>query len=641
MPWGKPFTNKRYLHPPFAENIVTMWPTSMVMIGEITSENPQHFERKIGPFERGFEGALPSAGVVFTLKRDTDTLFRKRLASPYRKYTWSHELMSARGTVYKTRKDGVPVHSLVKKMEAVNFEQEVFCDNGRVSTAYIKVTVENGFGIEQKIELGVLVRTGPECLFTGCGDPDGYEGYNPERALWEDKEMVHYQKKDGYLTDGTYKLYYDKKAGFYTDGENDLDIVLELKPYEKKTFTFAFTRNEKQPDSYNTARRKTVDFWKKEFSKAQYIPDKKGIEPLFYNLLAQQMQMFAKPRGTEYTIVRQGATQRYHWPEAKELIKALSHIGGYTDYINEALSYYFEVLQEKDGENKGRIHYEYVPWNSRTAAALEMFSYAVGSDESFYDKYIENAIAAFRWIEKERGKSKEIEGAIEGLFPPGVATDNSFSGAQQWSFADAAMLRGYKCFLDVLKTQKSGCISEVQTAYDDYFGVMRGIFDKFAKEQEDSEFLYLPRDPRNIPELEARLNKDPFIYMFPNEVLALGISGYGTKESRKVIHTYSYGGQSKNSFLYPVYRSTSGTGRTWYTTHAEHSRYAYCKNSGNREKCKELIDAILKYNVTTEFYQCERYDDHDAYIAPWMPNASANGRLLDMLFDYYGKRRLK
>ena len=34
-PWGKPFTNKLYLHPPFAENIVTLWPTSMVLIGEI------------------------------------------------------------------------------------------------------------------------------------------------------------------------------------------------------------------------------------------------------------------------------------------------------------------------------------------------------------------------------------------------------------------------------------------------------------------------------------------------------------------------------------------------------------------------------------------------------------------------------
>ena len=108
-----------------------------------------------------------------------------------------------------------------------------------------------------------------------------------------------------------------------------------------------------------------------------------------------------------------------------------------------------------------------------------------------------------------------------------------------------------------------------------------------------------------------------------------------------MIHTYSHGGQAKNGLIYPTYRSVTGTGRTWYTTWSEHSRYTYYKHAGNRAECKKLLEALLRYNVTTEYYQCERYDDHDAYIAPWMPNASANGRVLDMLFDYYGKRALR
>jgi hypothetical protein len=40
-------------------------------------------------------------------------------------------------------------------------------------------------------------------------------------------------------------------------------------------------------------------------------------------------------------------------------------------------------------------------------------------------------------------------------------------------------------------------------------------------------------------------------------------------------------------------------------------------------------------------YQCERYDDHNAYMAPWMPNASANGRVLDMLFDCFGSKEIQ
>ena len=32
--WERPFTTKRYLHPPFAEEIVTMWPDLKFVIGE-------------------------------------------------------------------------------------------------------------------------------------------------------------------------------------------------------------------------------------------------------------------------------------------------------------------------------------------------------------------------------------------------------------------------------------------------------------------------------------------------------------------------------------------------------------------------------------------------------------------------------
>lgn len=638
-PWGKPFTNKRYIHPPFAENIVTAWPSSMVMFGEIPAKDPQGWG-KTENFGTGFVGALPSAGVIFTLKRESDLLFRQREASIYKKYTWQHEFMPYKETQYKTRKDGVPIHSLVKNLDAVKFHQETFCDSARVSTAYIKVTVENGFGLPQTVELGTLVRTGPEFLFTGCSDPDGYVGYNPARERWDAKEMARYEKKKGYLTDGVYKLYFNEKEDYEFGEENDLNIVLHLKPYEKRTFTFAFTRNANKPKAYATARREAEAFWKKELAKAQNIPNKKGVEPLFYNFLAQELQMFARPQGVEYTIMRQGATQRYHWPEAKEIVKALSLIGGYSEYIDAGLAHYFGELQEKNGENAGRIHYEYVPWNSRTEAALEMFAAAVASDDSFYDKYIEQAMAAFRWIERERAKSAQMEGMVAGIFPPGVASDNPVATMQQWVFADTSNLRGYAEFLELLKEKSSPYLPEVQKAYDDYFAVMKGIFDKFAAEQKDSEFLYLPRDPKNTLEQDEIAFKDPFKYHFPNELLSVGIAGYGTENAEKLIKTYSQGGQARNGLIYPVYRSTTGVGRTWYTTWSEHSRYTYYKRSGSLAKCKELLDALLKYNVTTEYYQPERYDDHNAYIAPWLPNASANGRVLQMLFDYYGSKKL-
>lgn len=638
-PWGKPFTSKRYIHPPFAENVITMWPSSMVLISELGEDELIWVKDK--KYGDGYAYPLMSAGVIFTLKRGSDLRFRTREASIYKRFVFDHDFMPIPVTEYKTRKDGVPVHVLKKDLDAVKFYEEAFCDDERTSTVYIKVTIENTFDVEQAVELGVLTRTGPEFLFTGCIEPDGYLGYEQTRDRWNSDLMKRYDLVGDYLTDGDYKLYFDDKLPFTFDKEKGLVLPLTLKPYEKRRFTFAFTRNKNKPKTYFTARKLAIDFWKGELNKAKKIPSKKGIEPLFYNFLAQLLQMFASPREKDYVIMRQGAMQHYHWPEAKEMFKALSRIGGYSKYLDLALEHYFINLQEKDGDNQGRIHYAFVPWNSRTAAALEMFSYAVESDDSFYDKYVENAMDGFRWMERERAKSSQIDGAIKGLFPPGIATDNHFKGAQQWTQADAAMIMGYKCLISTLRTHNSPYSEEVDAAYREYSSVMQSLFDKFAREQEDSEFLYLPRDAKNDPEIEKTLDKDPFHYAFSSKALEMGLAGYGTRQAEKVIYTYTCGNQSKNGLLYPCYRSTTGAGRTWYTTAAEANMFFYYMNSGEREKAEKIIDTLLKYNVTTEYYQPERYDDHNAYIAPWMPNASANGRVLDMLFEYYGSKDIE
>ena len=44
----------------------------------------------------------------------------------------------------------------------------------------------------------------------------------------------------------------------------------------------------------------------------------------------------------------------------------------------------------------------------------------------------------------------------------------------------------------------------------------------------------------------------------------------------------------------------------------------------------------MRYGMSAEFYMQERYADNDPAFCPWQPNASANGRLILMLFDYYG-----
>jgi hypothetical protein len=54
---------------------------------------------------------------------------------------------------------------------------------------------------------------------------------------------------------------------------------------------------------------------------------------------------------------------------------------------------------------------------------------------------------------------------------------------------------------------------------------------------------------------------------------------------------------------------------------------------------KEILDAQLKYIMTPEYYMMERYDETNPFYTPWLPNASANGRTMLMILDYYGSKR--
>ena len=638
-PWGKPFTNKRYIHPPFAETMVTMWPSSMIMFGEIKSgRSIRHRETEFSKFY--VEPIEPSTGVIFTVKIDEQKWFRgckhDWLGVEVPDH-WNHGFMPMQETTYKTRRDGVPIHRFVKDLDAVKFYQEAFCDIERVPTAYIKIVLENGYGVEQSVELGGLVRSGGEFMLTGGMEADGYCKTEQQKERWLTLEKFNRQGR--YLTNGVYRLYFEEEKNVKTDGEVDFVFPVILRPYEKKTFYFALTRNEAVPKAYAVIKKEVESFWKKELSKAQNIPNKKDVEPLFYNLLSQQLQMFCYPKGDDKLLVRQGGLQRYTWPESTFVLQSLAKIGGFSEYLDKALGESFNRTQEKEGENAGRIFEETVPWNSRTASVLESFAAAVLSERSFYKKYIQSAMMSFRYLERERAKTADGTHGVPGLVPPGINTDAHHKDSQEWAFADAKNLLGYKAMLEMAKAVDSEYLPEIQAAYDDYLSVLRDLLEKITEKQKGSGSLFVPRDPKNDV-FEEDYRVDFFGYSIPYHLLGAGVAGYGTENAELIIKTYTGNGQSKNGLIYPVYRSTSGTGRSWYTSWGEFLLFSYYKECGNKEKQKQLLEAQLKYNVTNEYYQAERYDDHDAYTAPWLPNASANGRLLLMLFAFYGAKKL-
>ena len=175
-PWGKTFTDKRFLQSPFSECLVSVWGSSMVLYGEVSGNEPMQRQRGI----IDCESAVPSSGVIFTVKRSDIAK-----AYEYVDHPLSGEFMPATVVKYKVREDGVPIHGMEKDFIDFKFSQEVFCDTARVPTAYIKVTLENGYDYPQKFSLCAFLRTGLEFELIGGKDCSGYCRIKQNPKQWK------------------------------------------------------------------------------------------------------------------------------------------------------------------------------------------------------------------------------------------------------------------------------------------------------------------------------------------------------------------------------------------------------------------------------------------------------------------------
>lgn len=620
-PWGKSFTPKRYLHPPFSENIVTMWPNMGMVIGEIAggAEPQQNSVGKIA------ESKLPSCAVYFL---------------------YNEQIPDYKAAEYKTRDDGLPIHTVAHRMEGFCMEVESFCNTKRVSTVFARATITNISNKKIRDMVTIVSRTGPEFDLLGICEPDGYTRSEP--SLHRIKLLPRWNHQNGYMTDGEYTLRYkaDEKTEIvdsdsFTNNFTDKDgiyFVFELEPGESTAIEIAFGRDRSLDTFvYEDEKQKTVDFWENELCAIQEFPNKNDpfTYKMFRSLVVQGLQMFNYPQNCDYVIMRQGGLQRRMWPtENRSMIEALSRIGNFEKYHDAIFDTYFNTLQAENGEieNFG-IH-----WASITGAVLFSFSVAAKKHPELYRKYKDGAYKAFLWIESQIEKAKQDPLQTPGLFPTDQDSDYP-AVAQVWTQTDMWYMSSYEKFAEVLEMYDDCHFAEVKRRADQYRLLLTDIFKRFASEQEESDVLVLPRDPKNDPELEERLKKaHPHHGQFgPYILLFNGIAGYGTKEAEKLLRYFLEVLNDKENGLvlpFPEVNITS-RGTQWYLNWLEYKLYFYYMRSGKKDLARDMLSAQIKYGMTNECYMSERYDDHDAYFTPWCPNCSASGRTILMLCDWY------
>ena len=624
-PWGKARTPKRYIHPPFAENIITMWPNTTIMIGETEGgANPQ---RSVPG--RSNESKLPAAAMAF--------VYRDRL-------------LDYQNAEYCTRDDGIPVHKIIQNLGDFTLEMESFCNSERVPTAFTRLKIRNNTNEVLVDKLQLIARTALEFDILGVREPDGYMVPEPSIYRWLMQPMwTHEEKK---MTDKTYSVYYQAGKGITIDPKDWLyvNFMLQLQPGEETYIDFAFGRCKINEDfSYEAELKKTEAFWEGELSKIKVFPMKE--DPYYYavvrSLVAQGLQMFHYPKGVNYVILRQGGLQRLLWPaDVRSMIRALARMGDFDEYIDAIFNTYFHVMQSSRGDNEGEIVNFGIPWGAVTGSVLFAFGAAAQYSEKLYNKYKDNAYAAFRWMEKQRDISKADPSLAYGLFPPFRNSDEPTVG-QIWSRTDTWNIQGYALYAQALETRQDPHREEVQAAFADYMNCVKAVAQKVAEANKDSDAMTFPNDARMDPEIEAVMNKKALATKYrcgsDLRLLNIGALGFDTPEARKILkyhmedrHTY------ENGLTYPFGPSViSKKGRRWYGSWVDMEMYYYFRRIGDDQKAKEILDAQLNYIMTNEYYMMERYDDSDSWYSPWCPNCSANGRTLSMLCDWFIDREKK
>lgn len=610
--WQKPKTTRRYIHPPMSERFYTLWSEGKLVLGEA--------EAALG----GKYYDLVSAGMWF---------FDKGAKREF-------DIKSAR---LLQREDGIPTHGVAFKLGNLDFSLECTAPMGLTPACYIKIRLENNTGAESCERLGIIFRTAKEAELIEEA-PDCYVSHDPHLSDWR-KLDSGWSEKNGVYTDGTRKVLSKGNIKFCFDGESgEAAAEICLVPGEACEEFFAFDIGEVSDFDYGAVRATAVEDWKRELGriKSEKLPVtvRESAEHMktITNLTVQLLQCFCRPKGTDFVFARQGGLQRQVWAfESMSVLESLSRLGDFADYIEPIIKLYFEEFLTESGE----MRVFGVPWAMSTANILHSFSdYAVrvGGAE-FFDKYFEKAMRSFRWIKDSRASVDGSNNLVCGLFPPMQSCDADLV-FQSWLFTDTFNIRGIFALGRACEHfGKADAAKEVMAEYADYMRAIRGIWDGIKREENGR--IKIPYTP-NLPDevIADKFVFNPFIAFF------VDVLDFDIEDAEKVIREYTLRGMIRGG-LYDRMPDKAGIGSTkynldengkcvvWYVAFQEYYWFLYFLRHGARDKCEEIFRDIYRYAMTDEYYMLERYNERDPYFVPWSPNASANGRVINMLLDFY------
>jgi len=605
--WDRPKTTRRYLHPPCSERMFTLWAEGKILFGEhdFDLETTNIMEDRI-------QRRMVSCAIWPVIGRNM-------------------EPFDFRSAVNGVTEDGTPIHTISYETGNLAFSIEAFCNTQRKSTVFGKITAKNIGTTQIRDTLSILMRTALEPQLI-CGICDGYCSYDPDVAAFKAIPPAWCKRGEIY-DDGKHYLSFSIPTRWDSKfGAALTDIILD--PGETSSFTFKLDRGEVTNYDYEAEKKNTISFWQKELSRINKLPkaiaEDAEMNKTVRHMVTQLLQMFAVTIPENLHIIRQGAMQRAIWPtEALSVVEGLCRIGDFDDYIEPVFSTYFRTMQLQNGE----IGPLGIPWGSMTAAVL--YSYAQycnqTNNKTFFHQYRDNAYKAFRYIKELRRSVLDSNDTAGGLFPTlrGIDWKQQF---QCWTSTDVFNLLSLDAIADTFKTYADAAADEMRLEHAQYLLDMKRHFKKYYDAQNGLDTLRIPLMPMGD---DTALVEDFYPLLYHGRFVFCGIVDNEKDMLRVYQHMLDTGVTRENLGLYGHMPYRDGNNNIWYVSFPDLYWFEIWMQYGYREKAKEIIDAQLRYAMTSEYYFVERIDTKDPYYVPWSPNASATGRTLIMLSKYY------
>ena len=626
MPWKRPKTIKLYLSPPEAKRLITVWPDFKII-------NKAVDNKEGGPDD--------DFGIHFVFGARAQAL------------NW-------RKTGFRVRADGLPVHTLLGKHEGFSLELESFCDFGAEPRTFIKLLVKNGPESKKTYKFGLMARQYKANLLNGLSG-DFYDSYFPMLEQWDMAKNL-WTLKNNCLEGGRKSIAFLAPAGTGVKWVPKNKRNIFAKTYAE--FTANFDRNEPKeyyflltntgPENisgyeYAAKRKEMVAGWEQELAKLTVRPktNDKKIQAMYNSLVCQCLQMFAVANDG-LIRPRQGAQNKGVWSvEACEFLIALDRIGlgSWSKKGYEFFSHY----RIKKGKDRGKFFAAGAPdWMCYTAGVMTGLAYHLGQRASgeYFKKWRNLALESVNWAERQRNltkKDKNIPGY--GLLPAGKGNDWGIVG-QYWSFTDGLMYMGMRDMAKVFKKFKDPLAGRMQRRAEDYEACLKLALKKLVAPQKGKKEYFLP-NILGIEDVYPPLG--PYFADGPTNLIRAGIIRPGGDICRKVENYFFNRGWMKNgltglmtdSFIQNDFFQDKWSGHTWYVSYSDMIWFSAWLKQGERKKAEKTLKAQFKYAMTPEYYMQERYADNDPAFCPWQPNASANGRTLRMLLDFYGEKIIK